>query len=72
MFEIAEAPRLAECKICYKDIKKGELRIKANLGSGNYAYCYHLNCFLETYKDTIEEMFDFYLKKFNPSKKKGM
>jgi len=53
----------------YEEIKKGELRLKANLGSGNYPYCYHLDCFLQHYKITVEELLDVYLKRLNPSRK---
>jgi len=56
----------AECKICYKnihkgelrvgDIHKGELRVGGDLGSGKYQYYYHLGCFVKVNWEFIKDL----------------
>lgn len=48
-----ETKHNTECKICFKGIKKGEEYIIANLGSGFYAYRYHMDCFIKRYSKEI-------------------
>jgi len=56
----------AECKICFKTIRKGEIRVFGDLGSGRYGYYYHLECFLRRCNvfvpDVLKYVFPYYFK----------
>lgn len=44
------------CRICHKNILKGEEQVSANLGSGYFYYNYHLRCFIKRYSETIMKL----------------
>lgn len=69
LFEVNIATRPSICRICYKDINKKELIVRANLGSGKFHYCYHWKCFFKRYKNTLAEVCELYLQTMNPSKR---
>jgi len=60
MFRIIPSPsNKTKCEICGDPIKKGEDRLDANLGSGNFDYHYHVNCFAEKYGEVIIKLLEF-------------
>jgi len=55
MFRVLRSPRTVECNLCGKQILRGELRLTANLGSGNFPRHHHLHCFRKCYwKELIQ------------------
>jgi len=54
---IEESPTSrAMCPICGRNIIKGELRVGGNMGSGNYPYNYHFECWLERNKGFVRDL----------------
>jgi len=64
MFRIIQSPtNRTTCGICRLGIEKGELRLDANLGSGNFGNHFHPKCFAKKYEDDLEILVDYnYLK----------
>lgn len=60
MFNVLESPREVNCsaqKCRHKGIiSKGEQRITANLGTGNYPLHYHLDCFAYEHSEEIKKL----------------
>ncbi len=56
MLKIVETPSVAaSCQVCHSRILD-KFNIESNLGSGRYAYHYHIDCFKKEYGDTIAEI----------------
>lgn len=56
MFEVEKSPSTVKCSLCPKKVKKGSMRLTANLGSGYYPHYYHVECFAKTFKQTLENL----------------
>lgn len=69
LFNIGNAKRSCKCCICGCLIKKGELILRANLGSGLFYSLFHLHCFIEEYKGEVSKLLNEYLKVYNPTKR---
>jgi len=58
IFKVYIADRsTALCPICRQHIEKGKRTLKANLGSGDYASRFHLDCFVDLFSDTIKALY---------------
>lgn len=53
MFKLLKSPRAVACRLCHNTIKKGTMRLDANLGSGYNPYHYHIKCFGEKYAKAL-------------------
>jgi len=60
MFKIAQSPTSrTTCGICRLGIEKGELRLDANLGSGNFGNHFHPKCFAEKYEEELTKLVNY-------------
>lgn len=53
---IDEGSGRALCRYCGETIGKGVSEVIGNLGSGNYEYHYHTDCFVKRNKKFIQEL----------------
>lgn len=62
---IEESPtNRAICPRCDLPIKKGEIRVGGNMGSGHYPYHYHLECWLKSNTQFIKDLLRIVLPRF--------
>jgi hypothetical protein len=61
---IEESPsNRATCPRCDLFIKKGELRVGGNMGSGTFPHYYHLNCWLKENSSFVKDFLRIILPK---------